>query len=156
MTTKFATVAFVLFTATSLASAAPRTTGAALVSPNKIVGLWSTAGDVGPCGGPPTMQVSNNLLFHAGGTVTENIAPTPLRNQGLGTWSYDSWAGWQLHLRFDRFADGLYDGYTTVDRTLRMSRDGLKLTGPVHATVYAIDGTMIFELCGEATSTRLQ
>jgi len=102
------------------------------------------------------MQVSNYLLFHAGGTVTENIPPTTFRNQGMGTWSYDRPGGWQLHLRFDRFADDMYDGYTTVDRTLWMSRDGLKLTGPVHATFYAADGTMIFELCGQATSTRLQ
>ena len=54
---------------------------------NRIVGLWSTEGTVSGCAtGVPVVRVHNNLLFHAGGTVTENIGPVTTRNQGMGVW----------------------------------------------------------------------
>jgi hypothetical protein len=125
---------------------------------NRIVGLWSTAGEVSACaGGGPAIKVSNYLLFHLGGTVVENIAPTTARNMGMGTWTYDRRTrAHGLHLRFDRFASGVYAGFSTVERELMMSRDGRELTGLVRATHYAPDGTVLQELCGAATSTRLQ
>jgi|tagenome__1003787_1003787.scaffolds.fasta_scaffold19295527_1 hypothetical protein len=151
-----AALAFLTMLRPDAALADPATTGALNVPANRIVGLWSTLAELTPCGGGPTFEVTNNLLFHAGGTLTENIAPTPARNHGLGTWSYNAGSGWQLHLRFDRFADDAYAGFTTVDRELHMSPDGRELTGPVHATFYGADGSVLQELCGEATSTRLQ
>lgn len=156
MTLRSAIVALVLLSPSSALAADPGTTGALSVPANQIVGLWSTDADVGPCGGPLVLHVHNNLLFHAGGTVIENIPPTTFRNQGMGTWSYDRSNGWQLRLRFDRFDNDVYVGYTTIDRTLWLSADGRQLTGPVRAKFYADDGTLVQELCGEATSERLQ
>jgi hypothetical protein len=128
---------------------------------NRIVGLWSTQGTVSGCAtGIPVVQVRNNLLFHAGGTVTENIAPVTTRNQGMGVWSYDQHTvqhtrEYQLHLRFDRFANGAYIGSSTVDRQLLMSADGQQMSGAVRTTHYALDGSVSQELCGEAVSDRL-
>jgi hypothetical protein len=138
------------------ALADPGTTGALNVPANRIVGLWSTAAMVGPCDGAPVIPVTNTLLFHAGGTLNENIPPTSDRNPGMGTWSYKGNDGWRLRLRFDRFSDGVPTGFTIVDRALSMSADGRELTGPVRATFYATDGSVVQELCGEGTSTRLQ
>jgi hypothetical protein len=135
----------------------PATTGALAVPANRIVGLWSTQGSVSGCAtGVPVIQVRNNLLFHAGGTVTENIPPVTTRNQGMGVWSYDPSTGeYQLHLRFDRFANGVYIGSSTVDRQLLLSTDGQQISGEVRATLYALDGSVLQELCGAAVSDRL-
>lgn len=124
---------------------------------DRIVGLWSTQGTVAGCEtGTPVINPRNTLLFHAGGTLTENIAPTTARNQGLGVWSYDQTAGsYTLHLRYDRFSNGVNIGFATVDRQLFMSEDGQQISGPVRANFYATDGTLTQELCGEATSVRI-
>jgi hypothetical protein len=102
------------------------------------------------------MQIRNNLLFQAGGTLIENIAPATARNQGMGVWSYDRKTRlYTMHLRFDRFANGVYIGSSTVDRELLMSLDRQQVSGPVRATNYALDGSVVLELCGEAESVRL-
>ena len=139
------------------AAADPAPTGALATPANRIVGLWITDGLVGPCGGTPTIAVRNYLLFHAGGTLIENIPPNTVRNQGMGTWKYDSTTKeHRLFLQFDRFNNGAYIGYSTIDRQLIMSPDGLEMSGEVLALGVAPDGTQVLELCGEATSTRVQ
>ena len=145
------------FAATSPAIQGPARTGAVATPANRIVGLWSTQGTVSGCAtGVPVIQVRNNVLYHAGGTATENIAPTQIRNQGLGVWSYDQSTGlYTTHFRFDRFANGIYSGYTIIDKEGQMSADGQEFTGPVRATLYAPDGHVIVELCGEPVSERL-
>lgn len=124
---------------------------------NRIVGLWSTQGTVSGCEtGTPVINTRNNLLFHAGGTVTENIAPVTVRNQGLGVWSYDPTTGWYtLHLRYDRFSNNTLVGFATIDRQLFMSGDGQQISGPVRATFYALDGTVTQAFCGDVTSERI-
>lgn len=124
---------------------------------NRIVGLGSTQGSVSGCStGVPVIQVRNNLLFQAGGTVIEGIAPTTARTGGMGVWSYDAATGWYtMHLRFDRFADDVYIGFSMIHRQLLMSEEGQQISGSVRATGYAPDGTVITELCGEVTSVPL-
>jgi hypothetical protein len=133
---------------------------------NRIVGLWSTEGHVGPCNGAPVSTILNTLLFQAGGTVVDNPRFPPggapnasglyERNQGLGTWSYNPVTRrYFLHLQFDNFVNSVYDGYSTVDRELVLSEEGLLATGPVRSDRFAADGSLISEVCGEATSARL-
>ena len=62
----------------------------------------------------------------------------------------------RLFLRFDRFNNGAYIGYSTVERRLVMTADGLEISGEVLALGFAPDGTQVLELCGEATSTRVR
>jgi hypothetical protein len=60
-----------------------------------------------------------------------------------------------LRLRFDRYINGAYVGYTTVDRGITLSGDGQQAAGPVSATFHAADGSVLFRLCGNAVSQRL-
>lgn len=60
-----------------------------------------------------------------------------------------------MQLRFDRFAGGVLVGYSTIARELVMSGDGLQMSGPVHGFGYALDGSVILQLCGDAVSDRL-
>lgn len=133
---------------------------------NRIVGLWATEGHLGPCNGTPVITVLNTLLFQAGGTVVDNPRFPPggapnasglyARNQGLGTWSYDPVTHkYFLHLQFDNFIDGVYDGYSTVDRELVLSQEGLLASGPVRSDRFKADGSLLMEVCGQAVSSRL-
>jgi hypothetical protein len=136
---------------------------------NQIVGLWSTEAMVGPCGGTPVVPLRNTLLFHEGGTVTEaarfppngaanvaGVAGQYQRTTGLGTWTYDpSSRRYFLHLRFDNYVDGIYHGYSTVDREMVLSKRGMLATGPVRSARYLADGTLMNEVCGQATSVPL-
>lgn len=137
---------------------------------NRIAGLWTTDAAVSPCGTTlPPQPVRNTLLFAAGGSVVENprIPPAgvpnafgvPGNNQrgiGIGTWAY---AGedniYTLHLRFDWYVDGVYNGYQTVDRNMHLSPDGAQITGSVQSTRYYANGSAIVSVCGAAISDRL-
>jgi hypothetical protein len=146
----------------ALAQNGPNGTGAIAVPANRIVGLWEAVATVRPCNIPtaPPRDVRNNLLSHAGGTVTENPGALPSvtgasRSFGLGTWRYDAdterYVG---SLRFDTYLNGVYTGYTTIDRNIAM--DGADAAaGPVVVTAYDTGGSQLIQLCGMANQHRL-
>lgn len=144
--------------------------GTAHLRGNSLVGLWSSQGEVRPCGTtlPPSIT-RNTILFHAGGTLTE-IARFPLdgvpgvygvpgnnkRGTGLGTWDYNPRTHeYLVSLQFDWYVDGMYHGYQTVERSIHLDGSGDQGEGPVTTTRYGIDGSVIAESCGTAVSTRL-
>jgi hypothetical protein len=148
------------------AGASPELTGALSTPANRIVGLWATDGHAGPCGGAQTGTIRNTLLFQAGGTVVENPrsppggAPTASglyqRTMGLGTWSYDPvQSKYFVHLQFDSYVDNVYDGFSTVDREITLSSEGLLASGPVRVARFKADGSLLAEFCGDVLSTRL-
>ena len=157
----------------SLLAASPATAanavhnGAVATPANRIVGLWDTVGSVRPCGTAlPTSTIRNTLLFNAGGTVHENsrfplqgtMLPNGLnqRTFSLGTWRYDpATALYTLHLRFDWYVDNVYNGYSTVDREMRFSADGMQVTGAVTSTRFAANGAVVSSVCGTAVSDRI-
>ncbi|MBJ6980859.1 MULTISPECIES: hypothetical protein [unclassified Luteimonas] len=133
---------------------------------NRIAGVWLTHAEVRPCGSTvPFQEVRNTLLFNAGGTWVDmprfppGGADIPTghyeRSHGLGTWSYNRNTGrYVADVRFDQFLDGVYTGYTRIHRDLQMSHDGDLISGPVRATGYAPNDTVLVELCGTGVSTR--
>ena len=146
----------------ALAQSSPASTGALPVPANRIVGLWETAATVRPCNIPnaPARDVRNNLLFHAGGTVTENPGALPSvtgasRSFGLGTWRYDPASNrYTGMLRFDTYLNGGYTGYTTIDRDIALV-DADTAVGPVVVTVYDTGDNQLIQLCGTANQHRL-
>lgn len=156
--------AAVLTIATSAqAQSGPTNTGALAVPANRIVGLWEAAGAVRPCNDPgaPARNVRNNLLFHAGGTVTENPGGLPnvtgpSRSFGLGTWRYDPDSNrYTGMLRFDTYLNGAYTGYTTIDRDIVLDGADATAVGPVVVTGYDTNGNQILQLCGTSIQHRL-
>ena len=149
-------------TTPALAQSSPTTTGALAVPANHIVGLWEAVATVRPCNIPtaPARDVRNNLLFHAGGTVTENPGGLPSvvgasRSFGLGTWRYDEGSGrYTGILRFDTYVNGVYSGYTTIDRNIAMEGANTA-AGPVVVTAYDAGGNQLIQLCGTASQHRL-
>jgi hypothetical protein len=137
---------------------------------NRIVGTYQNDGQVRKCGTNfPYMPIGGTITFHAGGTVTESArfppsgAPKAMgvpglntRTIGLGTWWYNPFTrSYSMSMRFDWFVEGAFNGTNTVDRDIYLSPDGNTLSGPVEAIRYAVDGSVIVDLCGSAKSTRL-
>jgi hypothetical protein len=134
---------------------------------DRIVGLWSTRAEVKPCGTDvPPQVILNTLLINSGGTIIESPRFGPggvadeaglyQRGAAYGTWGYDSRNDrYWIHLRFDNYVDNEYHGYSTVDRELRLTRNGMRFRGPVTAARYTADGTLMFQVCGTAENTRL-
>lgn len=130
---------------------------------SRIVGSYASQAMVRECGsaGPDTPAV-NTIIFNEGGTVvaTPRFPPEGAggysRTNDLGTWSYNPRTNrYSVSLHFYGFVNGQFQGTTHVERDLRMSADGNSVSGPVHTTTYAPDGSVILEQCGTATSTRL-
>lgn len=142
--------------------------GALPVPANRIVGSWSNAASVGPCGGAPGESQRQTIVFSAGGTFLDNprfppqglpnlvgIAGTHQRSIGIGTWSYDpETTRYTVEQRFDWYVNNSYHGFQVVRRSILLSGDGQQAAGPVRTTRYAANGSIIVELCGSAVSTR--
>lgn len=156
------TTALLIVATPALAQSDPASTGAIAVPANRIVGLWEALATVRPCNIPaaPARDVRNNLLFHAGGTVTENPgglpnATGPSRSFGLGTWRYDPVSNrYTGMLRFDTYLNGAYTGYTTIDRNIVLGGANTAV-GPVVVTAYDAGGNQLIQLCGTASQRRL-
>lgn len=149
------------------------TAGAAVANPalqitsgwfaSRIVGAYQSKAMVRPCGsaGPDTPAL-NTIIFNQGGTVVAIPRFPPQgannysRTNDLGTWSYNPRTNrYSVRLRYDNFVGGAFTGSSVVERDLQMSLDGNSVSGPVHVTTYAPDGSVVIEVCGTATSTRL-
>lgn len=130
---------------------------------NRIVGAYGSKAMVRPCGSAgPDSPALNTMIFNQGGTVVASPRFPPQgadnysRTNDLGTWSYHPRTNhYSVKLRFDNFVSGSFTGSSVVERDLQMSADGNSVSGPVHVTTYAPDGSVVVELCGTATSTRL-
>ncbi|HJR13474.1 MAG TPA: hypothetical protein VJ833_06205 [Rhodanobacteraceae bacterium] len=139
----------------------PQTTSGWFAS--RIVGAYQTEAHVRVCGSPgPDEVVFNTIIFNAGGTVVASPRGAPQGTGGysrtidLGIWSYHPRTNrYSVKLRYDNFMDGAFTGSSVVERDLQMSADSNSVSGPVHVTTYAPDGSVVVEVCGRATSTRL-
>ena len=166
------TLALGLMTASVPAAAVDAASSGLLPVPaNRLVGFWRTDVYVSPqaClpdGPEPPLVGRNTIVFNAGGTLVENPQVTPpgvpgqpqLRTFGLGKWSYDARTHrYRVLVRFDYYdsASGAYLGHGEVDRTILLSNDRNTAYGPVVATRYAPDGSVVAKLCGEGISYRL-
>lgn len=160
--TAFAVTFLALSTAAGAAGAAePQTTSGWFAS--RIVGAYQSEARVRVCGSPgPDEVVFNTIIFNAGGTVIAiprfppQGADNHSRTNDLGTWSYHPRTNrYSVKLRYDNFMNGAFIGSSVVERDLQMSADSNSVTGPVHVTTHAPDGSVVVEVCGTATSTRL-
>ena len=163
MNTSFKLPVAVILAIASLSAFAggdPATNGAITTPANRVVGMWLTDIEFGPCGGPIVVRGSATVVYSPGGTVVENprapAGSATQRSMGLGVWSYSPLTGhYSQRLQFDWFVNGAYNGYQTAERQALMSADGKQLAGPIRSVRYAANGGVMFEVCGSATSTRL-
>lgn len=144
----------------------PSHTGALATKANRIVGTWAAIGNVS---GANCTPVSNGaplttrayLMYHAGGTITElpripvSTAPLP-RTFGVGTWHYDFRTDtYYVTFRFDWYANGVLQGYQTVEREIKLDATGNSLSGSAVSVRYLENGQQVYAQCGAGTDTRI-
>jgi hypothetical protein len=130
---------------------------------NRIVGAYQSDATVRQCGSSgPDSPALNTIIFNAGGTVVAIPRFPPQgaggysRTNDMGIWSYDPATGhYSVRLRYDNFTNGTFTGSSIVERDLQMALDRNSVSGTVHVTTYDVNGNVVYEACGTATSTRL-
>lgn len=124
---------------------------------NRIVGLWQSTIDLGPCAGGPRMNVRGLNQFHAGGTLTETGSPPPTsRGPGYGVWRYGRASrSYDARMQFARFTTaGQFDGFTDIHRQITLSQDGNVYNDQIVARLLNPDDSLRVELCGTAVGRR--
>jgi hypothetical protein len=125
---------------------------------NRIVGLWSSRIDIGPCAGGPRQQLRGLNQFHLGGTLTETGTPPPgTRGPGYGVWRFNrATQRYEARMQFLRYLpDGSFDGFSDVHRELRLSDDGNVYIDEIVARLLNPDDSLRVELCGTAEARRV-
>lgn len=136
----------------------PRLPPQQLPPSERIVGLWSSTIDIGPCAGGPRSQLRGLNQFHAGGTLTETGSPPPAtRGPGLGAWQFNRGTQrYEARMQFFRFRpDGSLDGSSDVHREIRLSADANSFEDQIVARLLDTGGNLVVELCGTANATRV-
>ena len=124
----------------------------------RIIGLWNSEVDLGPCAGGPRFQGRGLNAFHAGGTLAEVGSPPPTtRGPSLGVWSFNRGTQrFDARMQFIRYLpDGSFDGFTDIHRELQLSFDAQQYSDQIVARVLNSDGSVRVELCGTAIGTRV-
>lgn len=125
---------------------------------NRIVGLWSSRIEIGPCAGGPRQQLRGMNQFHLGGTLTETGSPPPsTRGPGYGAWRFNrATQRYEARMQFLRYLpDGSFDGVSDVHRQIRLSADGNVFVDEIVARLLNPDDTLRVELCGTAQAQRV-
>ncbi len=130
----------------------------ALAEINRIVGLWSSRIEIGPCAGGPRSTLRGMNQFHLGGTLTETGSPPPsTRGPGYGVWRWNrNTQRYDARMQFLRYLpDGSFDGVTDIHRQIRLSFDGNGFEDEIVARLLNPDDSLRVELCGRATASRV-
>lgn len=125
---------------------------------NRIVGLWTSRIEIGPCAGGPRQQLRGMNQFHLGGTLTETGSPPPsTRGPGYGAWRFNrATQRYEARMQFLRYLpDGSFDGVSDVHRQIRLSADGNVFVDEIVARLLNPDDTLRVELCGTAQAQRV-
>ena len=130
-----------------------------LVTENRIVGVWDSRVDVGPCtGSGPRRQFRGLNAFNLGGTLTDTNAAGPAtRGPGFGSWVYDHREkNYHIRMQFYRYLpDGSFDGIQDIHREATLGADGNTLSDAIYVRVLNADDSLRAEMCGTASATRV-
>lgn len=131
-----------------------------LVQENRIVGLWESRVDLGPCNNAPgtRRQFRGLNAFNLGGTMTDTNAAGPAtRGPGFGAWVYDRREKtYRIRMQFYRYLpDGSFDGLTDIHREATLAVDGKTFSDVIYARLLNPDDSLRLEMCGTASATRV-
>lgn len=129
------------------------------VSENRLVGVWESQVDIGPCtGSGPRRQFRGLNVFNLGGTMVDTNGAAPsTRGPGFGTWLYDAPSKtYRIRMLFYRYLpDGSFDGLSDIHREATLADDAQSFTDEIYVRLLNPDNTLRAEMCGSAAATRL-
>jgi hypothetical protein len=116
-----------------------------------IVGMWMNNFIVGG-----NVVVTSISTWHSDGTEFDNVDLPPIvGNICQGVWESTGVGKVQEHhfgWTFDQ--SGNPSGYFTLEQTLKLSRDGLRYSGPFDQKYYDNQGNLLTEINGDMSATR--
>ncbi len=127
-------------------------------NPHSFTGTWLVQTQITNCLGTPTENFSKFVSIHAGGTANEmsNSLPPSQRTTAFGIWQPLFPGNFVYTLRFFRFTPaGTFASTVEAKWSVLLADEGDSYTGEGSIRVFAPNGTVIANLCGTETGTRM-
>ena len=127
-------------------------------NPHSFTGTWLVQTQITNCLGTPTENFSKFLSIHAGGTANgiSNSLPPSQRTTDFGVWQPLFQRNFVYALRFFRFTPaGTFASTVEAKWTVLLAEDADSYTAEGAIQVFAPNGTVIANLCGTETGTRM-
>lgn len=127
-------------------------------NPHSFTGTWLVQTQITNCLGTPTENFSKFLSIHAGGTANEisNSLPPSQRTTAFGVWQPLHEGNFVYALRFFRFTPaGTFASTVQAKWSVSLDQEGDSYTAEGAIQVFAPNGTVIANLCGTETGTRM-
>jgi hypothetical protein len=127
-------------------------------NPHSFTGTWIVQTQITNCAGVTTENFSKFLSIDAGGTAQEmsNSLPPSQRTTGFGVWEHLDHTNFVYALRFFRFTPtGIFASAVQAKWSVVLADDGQSYTAEGAIQVTSPNGTVLANLCGTETGTRM-
>ena len=123
----------------------------------RLQGTWDMQITVNDCSGHTIRSFVSQVVYMAGGTLTEESAGTApaLRTGGKGVWRHTTDSNYAFRFKVFNFnAQNVFTGWTIIAGETTLDATGNANAGPATVDVYDPNGVLLAHLCAEAVGTR--
>jgi hypothetical protein len=125
----------------------------------RLHGTWDMQITLHDCSGHVIRSFSSQVVFMAGGTLTEESSGTPpaLRTGGKGVWSHTTDTNYAFRFKVFNFnAQNVFTGWSIIAGETTLDQTGDANSGPATVDVYDPNGVLLVHLCADAVGTRFE
>jgi hypothetical protein len=125
----------------------------------RLQGTWDMQITVNDCAGHTIRSFASQVVFMAGGTLTEESAGTApvLRTGGKGVWRHTTDSNYAFRFKVFNFnAQNVFTGWTIIAGETTLDATGNANAGPATVDVYDPNGVLLAHLCADAIGTRFE
>jgi len=125
----------------------------------RLQGTWDMQITVNDCSGHTIRSFASQVVFMAGGTLTEESAGTApaLRTGGKGVWRHTTASNYAFRFKVFNFnAQNVFTGWTIIAGETTLDATGNANAGPATVDVYDPNGVLLAHLCADAVGTRFE
>ena len=127
-------------------------------NPHSFTGTWIVQAQLTNCAGTTVQSFSKLLAINGGGTAleTSNAVPPSARTTAFGVWEHVGHRNFVYALRFFTFSPtGTFATTVNAKWDVWLGDDGNSYTGTGAIQIVSPGGTVIANLCGTETGTRM-
>jgi hypothetical protein len=125
----------------------------------RLQGTWDMQITLNDCSGHVIRSFSSQVVFMAGGTLTEESSGTPpaLRTGGKGVWSHTTDSNYAFRFKVFNFnVQNVFTGWSIIAGETTLDQTGDANSGPATVDVYDPNGVFLVHLCADAVGTRFE